>query len=64
MTRETSIEEMLRAYKFRLVSQNKHLKYRDPEGRIFIRSKTPSDWRTERNMVASLRRIGSAPRAH
>src|SRR6202521_5718590 len=51
----------MRRHPFVLVSENKHLKYKNPEGRVFIRSKTPSDWRAANNMVASLKRVIANP---
>jgi hypothetical protein len=49
-------EALLRRHGFVLVSENKHRKYKDPEGRVYIVSKTPSDWRAWRNAVATLKR--------
>src|SRR5271165_416301 len=61
MNPEREFEELMRRHRFALVSENKHQKYKNPEGRIFIRSKTPSDWRAVNNMVASLKRVVANP---
>jgi hypothetical protein len=50
-------EALLRRHRFVLVSENKHRKYRDPEGRVYIVSKTPSDWWAWRNAVSTLKRV-------
>jgi len=44
-----------------LVSENKHRKYRDPEGRVYITSKTPSDWRAWQNAAKTLKRVIGNP---
>ena len=50
-------EELLRRHRFVLVSENKHLKYKDPAGRVYIVSKTPSDWWAWRNALTTLKRV-------
>ncbi len=50
-------EALLRRHRFVLISENKHRKYKDPEGRVYIVSKTPSDWRAWQNAVSTLKRV-------
>jgi hypothetical protein len=54
-------EALLRRHRFVLVSENKHRKYRDPEGRVYIVSKTPSDRWAWRNAVSTLKRVTVSP---
>jgi hypothetical protein len=54
-------EDLLRRHRFALVSQNKHRKYKDPEGRVYIVSKTPSDWWAWRNALTTLKRVIANP---
>lgn len=58
---EREINDLLRRHKFALVSQHKHYKFQSPENRVFIMSKTPSDWRVWRNALAELKRVIAAP---
>lgn len=57
MSPDFQLEQLLKQHKFKLVSQNKHLKYQNPEGKIFITSKTPSDWRAIKNMLTTLKQV-------
>jgi hypothetical protein len=61
MSPEAQLEHLLRQHKFTLVSQNKHLKFQNPEGKIYIMSKTPSDWQAVKNMVTTLKRVIASP---
>ena len=54
-------EELLRQHRFVLVSENKHRKYKDPEGRVYIVSKTPSDWRAWQNALTTLKLVIASP---
>jgi hypothetical protein len=61
MDPRTQFIQLRDQYKFKLVSDKNHYKFQDPEGRILITSKTPSDYRAYRNMVSVLRRVVAAP---
>jgi hypothetical protein len=61
MFADKQIEELLHRHKFALVNERKHLKYKNPEGKIFIAAKTPSDWRADMNSLADLRRVIASP---
>jgi hypothetical protein len=54
-------EELLRRHRFVLVGENKHLKYKDPAGRVYIVSKTPSDWHAWQNALSTLKRVIANP---
>jgi len=54
-------EELLRRHRFVLISENKHRKYKDPEGRVYIVSKTPSDWWALQNALTTLKRVIASP---
>jgi hypothetical protein len=55
------LEQLLHQEQFKLVSQKKHLKYKNPQGKIFIVSKTPSDVFAMKNALGDLKRIVAAP---
>ena len=55
------LESLLRLHRFELVAQNKHLKYKNPQGRVYIMSKTPSDIRAGHRMLATLKRVIADP---
>lgn len=58
---QTELSELLQQHKFVLVRERNHLKYENPQGKIFVTAKTPSDWRSTRNAVAMLKRIVASP---
>lgn len=61
MNPQRELEGLLRQHKFRLVSQNKHLKFQNPEGKIVVMAKTPSDWRAVNNQLKILKRVIASP---
>jgi hypothetical protein len=61
VSHKQTIEELLCKYRFELVAERKHLKYKNPEGKIFIAAKTPSDWRAEMNSLTTLKRVIASP---
>jgi hypothetical protein len=61
MSRQKTIDELLHEHKFVLVAQRKHLKYRDPEGRIFVMAATPSDWRAGIKALKTFEKVVEAP---
>lgn len=54
-------DALLRQHKFVLVRDDKHKVYRNPEGKVYVTSATPSDWRAEFNMLKSLKRCIAEP---
>ena len=54
-------DALLRQHKFVLVREDKHKVYRNPEGKVYAASATPSDWRAEFNMLKSLKRCIAEP---
>jgi hypothetical protein len=54
-------DALLRQHKFVLVREDKHKVYRNPEGKVYVVSATPSDWRAEFNMLKSLKRCIAEP---
>jgi len=48
---------LLEEHQFDLVRQRKHKIYRNPDGLTFVLASTPSDWRSSRNALATLKRI-------
>lgn len=50
------VERLLKQHKFVLVSRNRHAKFRNPEGRVYVQSLTPSDWRVWYNRLQALKR--------
>lgn len=61
MNPRTEIDKLHQQFKFALISENKHYKFQDPAGRIHVMSKTPSDFRADRNALMMLKRIVQAP---
>jgi hypothetical protein len=61
MNPQTEFQSLLRQHKFRLVRQNKHYVYQEPEGRLLVVSKTPSDRRAYSNMVSNIKQIMRNP---
>lgn len=45
------LDRIFRQHGFDLVRQKKHRVYKHPDGRTFVTSSTPSDWRTEKNVL-------------
>jgi hypothetical protein len=61
---EKQIEKLLKAFNFTLVRETKYKVYRDPEGRVFVTSKTASDFRWAKSAIADLKKIiSSSPRS-
>ena len=54
-------DALLRQHKFVLVREDKHKVYRNPEGKVYVASATPSDWRAEFNMLTALKRCIAEP---
>ena len=54
-------DALLRQHKFVLVREDKHKVYRNPEGKVYVTSATPSDWRAEFNMLTALKRCIAEP---
>jgi len=61
MNPESEFKNLLRQHKFKLVSDRNHYKYADPDGRILVVSKTPSDFRAYHNMVRDLKHTVANP---
>jgi hypothetical protein len=55
------LESLLRLHRFELVSQRNHLKYKNPQGKIFVMGKTPSDFRADHKALAVFQRVISSP---
>lgn len=53
----TAIERLLRSHGFGLARQRKHKVYKREDGTTFVTASTPSDWRAERNQLATLCRV-------
>jgi hypothetical protein len=51
------LESLLRLHRFELVSQKKHLKYKNPQGKIYVMGKTPSDFRAAHKALTVLERV-------
>lgn len=54
-------EQILRDHQFTEVSRRKHIKYRNPEGKIIVTASTPSDFRAAWKMVQVAKRVVSNP---
>jgi hypothetical protein len=54
---EKQITQLLHSAGAEVVRKKKHVVYRLPGGRKFVRPSTPSDWRGDRNSLADLRRF-------
>ena len=61
MSPDRQFDELIRRHKFALVSENKHRKFQDPEGRILVVAKTPSDYWAWQNAVSTLKRVVATP---
>ena len=61
MNARDEIDKLHYQHKFVLISENKHYKFQNPQGKLHILSKTPSDWRADKNSLAMLKRIIAAP---
>jgi predicted RNA binding protein YcfA (HicA-like mRNA interferase family) len=57
MSTVTKVERILAEQGFSLVRQKKHRVYRDGAGRTLVTASTPSDWRSERNILRNLSRV-------
>jgi hypothetical protein len=55
------LESLLRLHRFELVSQRKHLKYKNPQGKIYVIGKTPSDIRAGHKALTVLKRVIANP---
>ena len=55
------LENMLRDNHFQLVRQTHHKVYRNPDGKVFVTSLTPSDYRWAQNALTTLRRTIVSP---
>lgn len=55
------LESLLRLHRFELVSQRKHLKYKNPQGKIYVMGKTPSDIRAAHKALTVLERVIANP---
>ena len=55
------LDKLLREHRFQLVRQDKHKIYREPGGRIFVTSSTPSDYRWAGNALTELKRVIASP---
>lgn len=54
---EKQIESLLKTNRFRLVRQSKHRVWRNPEGKVFVASTTPSDWRAAKKQLSTLKKV-------
>src|SRR5579862_2894667 len=55
------LESLLKLHRFELVSQRKHLKYKNPQGKIYVMGKTPSDIRAAHKALTVLERVIANP---
>ena len=55
------LESLLRQHTFHLIRETRHLVYRNREGKVFVCSKTPSDYRASRNMLTRLKLVIESP---
>lgn len=55
------LESLLRQHNFRLIRETRHLVYRNREGKVFVCSKTPSDYRASHNMLTRLKLVIASP---
>jgi len=55
------VQSLLVQYGFRLIRETRHLVYRNSEGKVFVCSKTPSDYRVSQNMLTRLRLVVASP---
>src|ERR1700733_10469223 len=54
-------ERLLKQHGFELVRATKHHVFRNPEGRVYVTSSTPSDWRVAHNRLTALKRCLASP---
>lgn len=57
----TKLQSLLKLHRFELDSQKKHLKYKNPQGKVYIMSKTPSDFRAGHRALTVLQRVIASP---
>jgi predicted RNA binding protein YcfA (HicA-like mRNA interferase family) len=57
MNPQDQLIKLLRENSFNLVRQRKHKIYRNPEGRMFVISSTPSDRQAPQNALSTLKRV-------
>jgi hypothetical protein len=55
------VEALLRRCRFTLRSENRHYKFGDPHGRVYVMPKTPSDRRAWANALSVLKRVVASP---
>lgn len=54
-------DALLRQHQFELVRQGKHFIYRNPEGKVYVTSATPSDSRWAKTALTTLKRVIDSP---
>ena len=57
MAERWQVEELLKQHGAKLVRHKKHQVWRFPDGRVYVMSSTPSDYRAEDNNLRDLRRM-------
>jgi hypothetical protein len=57
MNPEAQLQCLLDEYDFKLARQRKHKVYKNPDGKTFVMASTPSDRRSSRNALSTLKRI-------
>lgn len=58
------LDRIIRQHGFDLVRQKKHKVYRHPDGRTFVASNTPSDWRSTLNELHDFANLVGVPKHH
>lgn len=58
---ERQHDRLLKEHGFELIRTTKHRVYRNPEGRVYVTSSTPSDWRVANNRLTALKRCLASP---
>lgn len=58
---EKQLHNLLRDNRFQLVRQTHHKVYRNHEGKVFVTSLTPSDYRWSQNALTTLKKVLSSP---
>lgn len=58
---EKQLNNLLRDNRFQLVRQTHHKVYRNPEGKVFVTSLTPSDYRWSQNALTTLKKVLVSP---
>jgi hypothetical protein len=61
MNPRDELQRLLKQYKFALVGQNRHYKFQNPQGKLYVCAKTPSDWNAWRNALSTLKRVIAQP---